>query len=177
MNIYEKLLKVQNELKAPKNHHNSFGNYDYRSAEDIESSVKPLLLKEKLVMFISDSLETINCTNYLVANITLVNIEEPKEIINIQAYAKENTGKKGFAPSQETGATSSYARKYALNGLFLIDDTKDADTNEYRQQSQQPQQSNQRYQNYQGYNRQRNYQNNNYNQNNYNNNKNYNGGN
>ena len=145
MNIYEKLLKVQVELKAPKGQYNSFGKYKYRSCEDILEALKPVLEKLKLTLFISDEIvevggsyktikkdETVESEGrkYVKATITLVNIEKPDEIIKISALAREEETKKGQDGSQITGTSSSYARKYALNGLFLIDDTKDNDTSD-----------------------------------------------
>lgn len=128
MNIYEKLLKVQVELKAPKGQYNSFGKYKYRSCEDILEALKPVLDKFKLTLFIKDDVIEVNGRNYVKAVITLVNIEKPDEIIETSALAREEETKKGQDGSQITGASSSYARKYALNGLFAIDDTKDSDS-------------------------------------------------
>ena len=143
MNIYEKLLKAQVELKAPKGQYNSFGKYKYRSCEDILEALKPVLDKLKLTLFISDEIvevggsykvskkdETVESEGrkYIKATITLVNIEKPDEIIKTSALAREEETKKGMDGSQITGASSSYARKYALNGMFMIDDTKDSDS-------------------------------------------------
>lgn len=143
MNIYEKLLKAQVELKAPKGQYNSFGKYKYRSCEDILEALKPVLDKLKLTLFISDEIietggsyklekkdETIETAGrkYVKATITLVNIEKPDEQIKTSALAREEETKKGMDGSQITGASSSYARKYALNGMFMIDDTKDSDS-------------------------------------------------
>lgn len=133
MGIYEKLLKVQMELKAPKNQRNNFGGYNYRSCEDILESVKPILEKNKLSMQISDELVQIGDRYYIKATATLLDIEDNSTMSNT-AYAREEETKKGMDGSQITGTASSYARKYCLNGLMLIDDTKDADTNEYRKQ-------------------------------------------
>lgn len=127
MNIYEKLLKVQVELKAPKGQYNSFGKYKYRSCEDILEALKPVLDKLKLTLFIKDDVIEVNTRNYVKATIVLVNIEKPDEIIETSALAREEETKKGMDGSQITGTSSSYARKYALNGLFMIDDTKDND--------------------------------------------------
>ena len=127
MNIYEKLLKVQVELKAPKGQYNSFGKYKYRSCEDILEALKPVLDKFKLTLFIKDDVIEVNTRNYVKATIVLVNIEKPDEIIETSALAREEETKKGMDGSQITGTSSSYARKYALNGLFMIDDTKDND--------------------------------------------------
>lgn len=128
MNIYEKLLKAQVELKAPKGQYNSFGKYKYRSCEDILEALKPVLDKFKLTLFIKDDVIEVNGRNYVKAVITLVNIEKPDEIIETSALAREEETKKGMDGSQITGASSSYARKYALNGMFMIDDTKDSDS-------------------------------------------------
>lgn len=128
MNIYEKLLKAQVELKAPKGQYNSFGKYKYRSCEDILEALKPVLDKFKLTLFIKDDVIEVNTRNYVKATITLVNIEKPDEIIETSALAREEETKKGMDGSQITGASSSYARKYALNGMFMIDDTKDSDS-------------------------------------------------
>lgn len=134
MGIYEKLSKIQEELKAPKGQYNSFGKYKYRSCEDILEAVKPLLIKNKLSMQISDELMQIGERYYVKANATLLDLEDNSTMTNT-AYAREEEEKKGMDGSQITGTASSYARKYALNGLFLIDDTKDADTDEYQEQT------------------------------------------
>lgn len=133
MAVKEKLLAIQAELKAPKGQTNTFGKYKYRSCEDILESVKPLLKKYKATLVISDTLELIGERYYIKATATFMDTEDGGVIENT-AYARESAEKKGMDDSQVTGATSSYARKYALNGLFLIDDTKDADTDEYRNQ-------------------------------------------
>lgn len=133
MAVREKLLAVQAELKAPKGQNNDFGKYKYRSCEDILESVKPLLVKNKASLVISDSLELIGERYYIKATAIFMDVENGETIENT-AFARESAEKKGMDDSQITGATSSYARKYALNGLFLIDDTKDADTNEFRNQ-------------------------------------------
>ena len=133
MGVREKLLAIQAELKAPKGQTNTFGKYKYRSCEDILESVKPLLKKYNATLVISDSLELIGDRYYIKATATFQDVETDG-IIENTAYARESAEKKGMDDSQVTGATSSYARKYALNGLFLIDDTKDADTDEFRNQ-------------------------------------------
>ena len=131
MNIYEKLLNVQIELKAPKNQFNKFGGFKYRSCEDILEALKPVLSKYKLAMIITDDIITVNNINYVKATVKLFNTEK-EEFIENSAIAREEESKKGMDGSQITGASSSYARKYALNGLFAIDDTKDSDsTNTY----------------------------------------------
>lgn len=128
MNIYEKLLNVQTELKAPKGQFNAFGKYKYRSCEDILEALKPVLNKYKLTFFINDEIVEVNNRNYVKATITIINIEKPDEQIQTSALAREEETKKGMDGSQITGASSSYARKYALNGMFMIDDTKDSDS-------------------------------------------------
>lgn len=132
MNIYGKLLEIQNELKAPKSQYNSFGKYNYRNCEDILEAVKPLCKKQNVVLFLKDKINFVEGRFYVEATATLVNVEKPEETIEVTANAREEAEKKGMDGSQVTGASSSYARKYALNGLFDIDDTKDADTNEYK---------------------------------------------
>lgn len=134
MNINEKLLKIQIELKAPKGQYNSFGKYKYRSCEDILEAVKPLLQENKCTLTIKDDMEQIGERYYIKATATLADTESDNTIITNTAYAREEENKKGMDGSQITGTASSYARKYALNGLFLIDDTKDADTDEYKEQ-------------------------------------------
>lgn len=125
MEFVEKIVAIQSELKAPKGQYNSFGKYNYRSCEDILEGVKPLLAKHGLVLTIQDGIELIGDRFYVKATAT---ITDGKEQLSTEAYARESADKKGMDASQVTGATSSYARKYALNGLLAIDDTKDADT-------------------------------------------------
>lgn len=119
----KKLNEIQQQLKAHKGQFNSFGNFNYRSCEDIVEAVKPLL--GEAVLLLDDHLVLIGDRYYVRATATL---RDGKESVSVSAYAREALDKKGMDTSQITGATSSYARKYALNGLFLIDDTKDADT-------------------------------------------------
>lgn len=126
------LMAIQRELKAPKGNYNSFGKYKYRSCEDILEAVKPLCYKNESVLTISDELCQIGERYYVKATATL---KTPDTEFIATAYARESETKKGQDESQITGTASSYARKYALNGLFCIDDTKDADTNEYHSQS------------------------------------------
>ena len=126
--IYEKLLNIQNELKAPKSQFNAFGKYKYRNAEDILESVKPLCFKYKATLTLSDEIVLIGERHYVKATATLTDNEKPELKIWTTAYAREEESKKGMDGSQVTGASSSYARKYALNGLFNIDDTKDSDS-------------------------------------------------
>ncbi len=127
MSIYEKLLNIQSELKAPKGQYNNFGKYKYRSCEDILEAVKPLCVKNSLCLTLTDSVELIGNRYYIKATAVITDGESK---IGTTAYAREDESKKGMDGSQITGSASSYARKYALNGLFDIDDTKDADTNE-----------------------------------------------
>lgn len=131
MNIYEKLLNIQNELKAPKGQYNSFGKYKYRSCEDILESVKPLCFKYQATLLLYDEIQQIGDRYYITAIAKLIDIENG-ESVEGKASARESQDKKGMDDSQITGTASSYARKYALNGLFNIDDTKDADTDEYK---------------------------------------------
>lgn len=130
----EKLMNIQQELKCNKGQYNSFGKYKYRSCEDILESVKPLLKKHKCILTLNDNLEYIGNRYYIKAIATITDIEKGESISNT-AYAREEEDKKGMDGSQITGTSSSYARKYALNGLFAIDDTKDADTDEYNKQT------------------------------------------
>lgn len=133
--IYAALMAVQSELKAPKGQKNTFGNYSYRSAEDILEAVKPLLKENGLYLNISDEVVLIGDRYYVKATVTAVDIATG-EAASSTAFAREAAEKKGMDASQVTGATSSYARKYALNALFGIDDTKDADTDEYARTGQ-----------------------------------------
>ena len=134
MAIHEKLLKIQSSISVPKNQHNKFGNYDYRSCEDILSALKPLLKEVKCTVTVNDELVMIGDRYYIKATATLIDCESGKSISN-ESYAREEESKKGMDSSQITGTASSYARKYALNGLLLLDDVKDADSNESQQQS------------------------------------------
>jgi hypothetical protein len=120
----KELIAIQSELKAPKNQWNDFGKYNYRSAEDILEAVKPLLKKHECHLTISDEMVVLGDRYYVKATATLA---KEGESISTTAYAREEESKKGMDSSQITGSTSSYARKYALNGLFCIDDTKDPD--------------------------------------------------
>jgi len=130
MNIREKLLAIQTELHAPKSQYNAFGKYKYRNCEDILEAVKPLCKKHGAVLTISDELYNIGQNYYIQAHATLENTEKEENSsgkMMVSAFAKEADIQKGMNPAQITGSTSSYARKYALNGLFCIDDTKDDD--------------------------------------------------
>lgn len=126
-NLAVKLLAVQTELKVPKNQFNSFGKYSYRNAEDIVEAVKPLVNKYGILLTLSDSLDIAEGRVYIKSTAKVMNTEAPNEFIEVTAYAREPESKKGMDESQITGTATSYARKYALNGLFAIDDTKDAD--------------------------------------------------
>jgi hypothetical protein len=128
MNIYEKLMAIQGRLRAPKNQYNDFGKYHYRSLEDITEAVKPLLSQVKATLTVSDEPVAIGDRVYLKSTATLTDAEDTAQTITNIAYARESATKKGMDESQITGATSSYARKYCLNGLFCIDDNKDADS-------------------------------------------------
>jgi len=133
MKIVQKLSKIQQNLKAPKGQTNNFGKYKYRSAEDILEAVKPLVNKEGLILTLSDEIQLIGDRIYVKATARLTDGEQ--EVVTI-AFAREEASKKGMDASQVTGAASSYARKYALNGLFCIDDTKDSDaTNDHGKQA------------------------------------------
>lgn len=129
--FYKKIIKVQATLNAPKGQFNSFGKYHYRSCEDIMGALKPLLAAEGLFQFISDEVVMIGDRHYVKAVVT---VTDGETTVTNSALAREDKDKKGMDGSQITGAASSYARKYALNGMWNIDDSKDADTNEFRQQ-------------------------------------------
>lgn len=120
----ERIIAVQSALKAPKNQRNKFGGYNYRSCEDILEAVKPLLKEQGLFLTITDEIVLVGERYYVKATATL---HDSANIVSNTAYAREDESQKGMTGSQLTGATSSYARKYALNGLLAIDDTKDAD--------------------------------------------------
>ena len=129
MNIYEKLLTIQTKLKAPKGLYNSFGKYHYRSTENILEALKPILAEVKATIIITDTIEQVGDRYYIKAMAALHDTENIESYpITVSAYAREEENKKGMDGSQVTGAASSYARKYALNGLFAIDDTKDSDS-------------------------------------------------
>lgn len=133
--LYDKLNFIQSELKAPKSNYNSFGNYNYRSCEDILEAVKPLCKKYRALLTLTDDIVVIADRVYVKAKAILRDLDDYNIAIEVQAFAREPLEKKGMDSSQVTGTASSYARKYALNGLFNIDDTKDADTNEYQKQT------------------------------------------
>jgi hypothetical protein len=127
MNVYAKLANVQSALKAPKGQYNAFGKYKYRSCEDIVESVKPLLKQNGLLLNLSDEIEQIGDRFYVKATAIIIDTADGN-MVTVCAYAREEDSKKGMDGSQVTGASSSYARKYALNGIFAIDDTKDSDS-------------------------------------------------
>ena len=126
MEIYKKLSRIQCELVATKGQYNNFGKYSYRSCEDILEAVKPLLDKYDVAIVIKDDIVLVGDRFYVKATATLID-SDTGETVETSAFARESADKKGMDSSQVTGATSSYARKYALNGLFAIDDNKDAD--------------------------------------------------
>lgn len=129
MNVYEKLSHVQNEMKVAKNNYNKFGKYNYRSAEDILAEAKKVCMKYRTTLILTDEVSRLENRFYVVANAILKDWDSC-DSIQVRALAREEENKKGMDASQVTGSCSSYARKYALNGLFNLDDTKDADANE-----------------------------------------------
>lgn len=133
----EKLIKIQSELKAPKNQRNNFGNYNYRSCEDILEALKPILLANNCTLKLDDDIVMIGNRFYVCA-FAIFTDNDTKETITVKAFAREEETKKGMDGSQITGASSSYARKYALNGLFLIDDTKDSDVTNKHGKDEEP---------------------------------------
>lgn len=132
MTIHETHSKIIKEIKAPKDLKNNFGNYSYRNVESIYEAVKPLLEKNKLSLTLSDTLELVGNRIYIKATATLTN--EKGESVSVSAYAREQETKKGMDEAQITGSASSYARKYALGGLFLLDDNKDIDSQDNTQE-------------------------------------------
>lgn len=126
MNAYEKLMNVQQELKAPKGQYNSFGKYNYRNCEDILEAAKPILKKNNSLIILNDTIEQIGDRFYIKASAIFIDAEKGDRI-EVNAFAREDETKKGMDLAQVTGSTSSYARKYALNGLLSIDDSKDSD--------------------------------------------------
>lgn len=135
--LQQKLIEIQAELKAPKSQYNKFGGYNYRNCEDILEAVKPLCAKHEIVPLLSDEIVMIGDRFYIKAT---AKVTDGKEEITTTAFARESKDKKGMDESQITGSASSYARKYALNGLFCIDDTKDADFMDNSQSGKQQQQ-------------------------------------
>lgn len=139
MTLKEKLLAIQTEIKAPKNLYNSFGGFKYRNAEAILETAKPILKSLMLCLVISDEVVEVAGRPYVKAIATISSTApDIPEIITATAYARIPDSKKGMDDAQLTGAASSYARKYALNGLFLLDDNKDADSDEYHEQTAKP---------------------------------------
>lgn len=134
--LQQKLIEIQAELKAPKSQYNKFGGYNYRNCEDILEAVKPLCAKHEIVPLLSDEIVMIGDRFYIKAT---AKVTDGKEEITTTAFARESKDKKGMDESQITGSASSYARKYALNGLFCIDDTKDADFMDNSQSGKQQQ--------------------------------------
>tara|TARA_B100001093_G_scaffold466998_1_gene485860 strand:+ start:3094 stop:3648 length:555 start_codon:yes stop_codon:yes gene_type:complete len=133
MNIAEKLLAIQTELKAPKNQTNKFGNYKYRSAEDILEALKPYLSKYKVIVKISNKTTSVCDMPYVKSTAKIINAEDPNSFIESTDDAFIELNAKGMQMPQKSGAASSYAKKYALGNLFLLDDTKDADaTNDHK---------------------------------------------
>ena len=134
-NICSRLQAVQMELKAPKDQYNNFGKYSYRSCEDILEVVKPLCQKQGLLLSLTDEIVEMGGRNYIKSIARVIEMETGKDFFTV-AFAREDETKKGMDGSQISGCASSYARKYALNGLFCIDDTKDADTLDNRSEVQ-----------------------------------------
>lgn len=135
LSLATKLMKIQTELKAPKNLYNSYGQYSYRNAEGIQEAVKPFLKKHNCVLTLTDEIVEVGGRIYVKAVAVLNDCDSDTQFA-VKAYAREAETKKGMDEAQITGATSSYARKYALNGLFLLDDTKDVDSEEYQAPAQ-----------------------------------------
>jgi hypothetical protein len=136
MNITQKLLTIQTELKAPKNQRNAFGKYNYRSAEDILEAVKPLAMKHEAVLKMTDEIKEVGGVLYIESTAKLIDAKDPSMQIESNAQAIIDFDAKGMQQPQRTGAASSYAKKYAIGNLLLIDDTKDADaTNNHSKSS------------------------------------------
>ena len=135
MSIYEKLSHIQNEINVPKDLYNKFGNYYYRNAETIFDTAKPVCMKYRTTLVVSDEVVNVDGRFYIKGIATLCDWDSDKEVTNI-AYAREEEAKKGMDASQVTGSCSSYARKYALNGLFNLDDNKDADALEQKEEAE-----------------------------------------
>ncbi len=143
MELKEKLSNIQQKIKAPKNLYNSFGKYNYRNAESILEAFKPFESEYKVALIISDDITIVGDRIYVQATAILMDCESSEQVSS-KAFARESIDKKGMDDSQITGAASSYARKYALNGLFLLDDTKDSDTDENRNECNERQKKNQK---------------------------------
>lgn len=136
MLIEEKLARIQLEMKVPKNLYNKFGNYNYRNAETILEAAKPICTKYHCTLVVGDNIELIGDRFYVKAIATLIDWGRVTDRVQVTAFAREQDSKKGMDEAQITGACSSYARKYALNGLFNLDDNKDPDTDENHMQSE-----------------------------------------
>lgn len=134
MNIYGKLAAIQQELKAPKDKKNTYGGYNYRSAEGILEALKPVLVRHEATVVLTDELVQVGDRYYVKATAALWSTTDT-DVVTANGWAREAEVKKGMDDSQITGTASSYARKYALNALLLIDDTKDADTDEYQKET------------------------------------------
>lgn len=135
MNIYGKLAEIQQELKAPKDKKNTYGGYNYRSAEGILEALKPVLARHEATVVLTDELVQVGDRYYVKATAALWSTTDT-DVVTATGWAREAEVKKGMDDSQITGTASSYARKYALNALLLIDDTKDADTDEYQKETE-----------------------------------------
>ena len=134
-NIYKKLLAIQTELKAPKNRKNTYGNYMYRNCEDIQEAAKHVCKKYGLLPLLSDEVIVREGVFFVEATAKVIDVDSEKEVC-VKAWAEIDRGKKGQDSPQQTGTASSYARKYALNGLYQLDDTKDSDNDEHKQEQQ-----------------------------------------
>lgn len=137
MSVYEKLITMQQKLKAPKGQYSDFGGYYYRSCEDITEAAKPLLEEVKAVLLLTDEIVVVGSRTYVKATAKLLDAESDG-VVAVDGYAREAESRPKFDVAQLTGTASSYARKYALNGLFALDDAKDADALPPAQQSEKP---------------------------------------
>lgn len=133
MTIYQKLAQIQQEIRCPKNLENTFGGYKYRSAETILESLKPIMAKHKVMLLLIDDIKQIGDRHYVMAEAKMIDLEGETSV-STYAFARETLDRPKMDASQITGSASSYARKYALNGLLLLDDVKDADTDEFTRQ-------------------------------------------
>lgn len=139
MSIYEKLAKIQQDLKVGKTQRNTFGGYNFRNCSDILEAVKPLLKKYNCLILLSDKINYIGESNYVTATATIIDCEDNNQIIFNEASAREPESLKGQSPAQITGGSSSYARKYALSGLLAIDDTtNDPDNRDNTKEEEKP---------------------------------------
>lgn len=136
MTAWEKLKVVQTKLNAPKNRTNTFGKYKYRSCEDILEAVKPLLAEVNASITLCDQIVNVGDRYYVEASAYFHDCDDPDKFIGVDAYAREADGRPGMDPAQVTGSASSYARKYALGALLLIDDQKDPDTDEFKNETE-----------------------------------------